>query len=117
MMKTMFMASALSAVLASVAMAADFDNNKVSQPYQKLLAVARPITLTEGRAQILPDGGLFIEETDYGRLLRFTEDKLLWSRVNNFDDQHIGKLSWSRYITSEEASVPLKAIAAMRCQN
>ena len=94
----------------------DFDNNKASQPYEKLLAVARPITLTEGRARILPDGGLFIEETNYGRLLRFTKNQLLWTMVNDYDNRRIGKLSWSRYLTAEEASKPLKALAAKHCQ-
>lgn len=37
----------------------DFKNNQASQPYEKLLSAARPVTLTAGRAQILPDGGLF----------------------------------------------------------
>ncbi len=95
----------------------DFDNNQASQPYEKLLTATRPITLTEGRAQILPDGGLFIEETNYGRQLRFTKDALLWSRVNDYDDRRIGLLSWSRYLTAEEASIPLKALAEKNCQN
>ena len=93
----------------------DFETNQVSQPYEKLLAEAKPMTLTEGRAQLLPDGGLFIEETNYGRQLRFTKDKLLWSRVNDYDDKRIGAVSWSRYLTAEEASEPLKALAAMQC--
>ena len=93
----------------------DFDNNKASQPYQKLLAVANPITLTEGRAQITTDGGLFIEETNYGRHLRFTKDALLWSRVNDYDDRRIGILSWSRYLTAEEIRMPLKALAEKNC--
>jgi hypothetical protein len=93
----------------------DFETNQVSQPYEKLLAEAKPMTLTEGRAQLLPDGGLFIEESNYGRQLRFTKDKLLWSRVNDYDDKRIGVVSWSRYLTAEEASEPLKALAAMQC--
>jgi hypothetical protein len=94
----------------------DFDNNQSSQPYEKLLAVARPITLTEGRAQILSDGGLFVEETNYGRLLRFTKTGLLWSKVNDYDDKRVGALSWSRYLTANQVSGPLKAIAAKQSQ-
>ena len=93
----------------------DFETKQVSQPYEALLAAAKPITLTEGRAQLLPDGGLFIEETNYGRHLRFTKDKLLWSRVNDYDEKRIGMVSWSRYLTAEEAREPLKALAAQRC--
>ena len=93
----------------------DFNKNKVSQPYKKLLDVARPITVTEGRAQILSDEGLFIEESNEGRLLRFTKDRLLWSKVNDYDAKKVGILSWSRYLTAEEASVPLKALLAKNC--
>jgi len=93
----------------------DFDTQQVSQPFATLLTEARPVTITGGLARILPDGGLFIEETNYGRHLRFTQDRLLWSRVNDYDDQHIGVLSWSRYLTAEEASVPLQALASRQC--
>lgn len=93
----------------------DFDTKQVSQPFAPLLAKARPITITEGRARLLPDGGLFLEETNYGRDMRFTKDKLLWSRVNDYDKESIGHVNWSRYSTAEEASVPLKALASRNC--
>jgi hypothetical protein len=95
----------------------DFSNGQLSQPYAALLAQARPVTLTEGRARVLPDGGLFLEETNYGRDLRFTRDKLLWSRVNDYDDKRIGMVSWSRYLTAEEARGPLLALAARKCSS
>jgi hypothetical protein len=95
----------------------DFNNNKASQPYEKLLSSARPVTLTEGRAQILHDGGLFVEETNYGRLLRFSKDALLWTLINDYDARRIGLLSWSRYLSAEEVRAPLKALAEKDCQN
>ncbi len=95
----------------------DFKNNQASQPYEKLLSVARPVTLTEGRAQVLSDGGLFVEETNYGRMLRFSKDALLWSRINDYDEKRIGILSWSRYLSAEEVRAPLKALAEKDCQN
>jgi hypothetical protein len=81
------------------------------------LSSARPVTLTEGRAQILHDGGLFVEETNYGRLLRFSEDALLWTLINDYDARRIGLLSWSRYLSAEEVRAPLKALAEKDCQN
>jgi hypothetical protein len=71
--------------------------------------------MTEGRAEILPDGGLFIEESNFGRHLRFTKDQLLWSRVNDYDEGRIGMVSWSRYLTQEALNKPLAAIAARHC--
>ena len=94
----------------------DFDNRQLTQPFKALLAQARPVTITAGRARLLPDGGLFVEETNYGRHLRFSKDRLIWSRVNDYDDHRIGAVSWSRYLTAEEVSLPLKAISARQCQ-
>ena len=93
----------------------DFDTRQVSQPFAALIAKARPISITEGRARLLPDGGLFLEETNYGRDMRFTKDKLLWSRVNDYDKERIGMVSWSSYLTAAEASIPLRALASRQC--
>ena len=93
----------------------DFENGQLSQPYAGLLAQARPVTITDGRARVLPDGGLFLEETNSGRHLRFTRDRLLWSRVNDYDETRIGIISWSRYLTVEEVRGPLQALALKNC--
>ena len=89
----------------------DFANKKFSQPFKELLSQSKPVTMTAGRSQVLPDGGLFIEETESGRHLRFSSKHLIWSRVNDFDAQHIGLVSWSRYLTADEAKKSLDAIA------
>jgi hypothetical protein len=93
----------------------DFATGETSEPFKDLLTEARPMTMTQGRARILPDGGLFVEESNYGRLLRFTKDRLLWSLVNDYDSERIGMLTWSRYLTAEEAAEPLKALAQRPC--
>jgi hypothetical protein len=93
----------------------DFDSGSVTEPFADLLAKARPVTVSEGRAHILADGGLFFEETNYGRHIRFTKDALLWSRVNDYDEDRIGMLSWSRYLSAYEARLPLKALASLPC--
>ena len=95
----------------------DFATRKSSQPYKRLIKQAQPRTVTEGRAQILPDGGLFIEETNNGRHLRFTKDTLLWSRVNDYDKNFIGLVSWSRYLTAEQAKAPLAVISSHPCSH
>jgi hypothetical protein len=93
----------------------DFDTGEVSEPFAALLADAHLLTVTGGRARILPDGGLFVEETEQGRHLRFTRDSLLWTRVNDFDQDHVGMVSWSRYLTPQEARQPLNALQARAC--
>jgi len=93
----------------------DFDTGQILQPFAALLAQARPRSSTGGRARILPDGGLFLEENNFGRLLRFTKDRLLWAFVNDYDDKRIGVVAWSRYLTAEEASIPLRALEKRKC--
>ena len=58
-------------------------------------AAAKVRTATGGLAQLLPDGGLFVEETAKGRHLRFTPSQLLWSRINYFDAARIGAVELS----------------------
>ncbi len=93
----------------------DFETGQVTQPFKSLLEAARPRSIGEGRARILPDGGLFIEETENGRILRFSRDRLLWSFVNDHDGNSIGALDWSSYLTADEARKPLEALAAAHC--
>jgi hypothetical protein len=93
----------------------DFADGSITEPYEQLLAVEHPATVTEGVARVLGDGGLFFEETTNGRLLRFTRDRLLWSWVNDYDKTHLGLLGWSRYMTAAEAATPLRALAEHRC--
>ena len=93
----------------------DFDTGQISQPFETLLAKAHPVSISQGRARVLPDGGLFIEETDAGRHLRFTLDRLMWSRVNDYDEKRIGMVLWSRYLTAEEVKGPLLALSSHQC--
>jgi hypothetical protein len=95
----------------------DFANDRVTEPYAKLLEEARPVTIFAGRAQVLSDGGLFIEENEAGRHLRFTRDRLLWSRINYYDERHqwISASPWARYLTPAEVNAPLHALRQRRC--
>lgn len=88
-------------------MVVDVRTRTVTEPFRDLLAAAKVRTVTGGLAQILPDGGLFVEETAKGRHLRFTPSQLLWSRVNYFGAAHIGAVEWSRYLTSAQAAPAL----------
>jgi len=93
----------------------DFAQDSIATPGAELMAEQQVRTATEGRGQVLPDGGLFVEETNYGRLLRFRDGKLLWSLVNDYDEERVGMVSWSSYLTEDQAREPLAAIAAQHC--
>ena len=60
-------------------------------------------TSPAGRGKILPNGDLFIEETDFGRTLYFNSDgSLRWSHVNRSKDNYIQRVGWSRILYKEE---------------
>jgi hypothetical protein len=88
----------------------DFETDQIQEPFANLLNAEKPRSTTEGRAQILADGGLFFEETNNSRILRFSKDGLLWSFVNDLPSGKLGALGWSRYLT--KAEVPAVALEA-----
>lgn len=60
-------------------------------------------TITEGISEILPNGDLFFEETNYGRTLYFNANgSLRWSNVNRADNGYIYASAWSRILYKAE---------------
>ncbi|MFI5140473.1 MAG: hypothetical protein ACHQIM_21820, partial [Sphingobacteriales bacterium] len=80
----------------------NFKTNKTETPYTAFLKKAKVATPNEGRADILPGGDLFVEETNNNRLLRGNADNILWQYVDRIDKHSVAALSWSRFISKEE---------------
>ncbi len=60
-------------------------------------------TITQGVSEILPNGDLFIEETNYSRTLYFNSDgSLRWSHLNRGDDGNTYIIGWSRILYSND---------------
>ena len=60
-------------------------------------------TITQGQSEILPDGSLIVEESNYGRTLYFgPEGSLRWSHVNKANDGNVYTVGWSRILHTEE---------------
>ena len=77
----------------------DFKIDTYSKYFNESLIDNEVKTPTQGRSQILDNGDLFIEETDYGRTLYFSKDKSLqWQHVNRADDGKIYAVKWSRIL-------------------
>jgi hypothetical protein len=54
---------------------------------------------TEGRSEILINGDLFIEESNYARTLYFNADgSLRWTHINRGDDGNVYFVGWSRIL-------------------
>lgn len=81
----------------------DFKTNKYSSYLKNSLIEYDVSSIEQGRSRILPNGDLFIEETNYGRTLYFNSDgSLKWSHVNRADNGNIYAVSWSRILYTEE---------------
>ena len=60
-------------------------------------------TITQGRSEILSNGDLFIEETNYGRTLYFNADgSLRWTYVNRAENGNVYRVGWSRILYTQE---------------
>ena len=60
-------------------------------------------TITQGLSEILPNGDMIVEETNYGRTLYFNSDgSLRWHHVNRADDGNVYIVGWSRILYSKE---------------
>ena len=59
-------------------------------------------TPTQGRSSILPNGDLFIEETNFARTLYFNADgSLRWVHVNRAKNDYLYHLGWSRILSND----------------
>ena len=80
----------------------NFKTNKTETPYAEFLKKAKVATPNQGRAEILPNGDLFVEETNNNRLLRGNTKDIIWQYVDRIDKHSVAALSWSRFISKEE---------------
>ncbi|TXN35963.1 hypothetical protein FVB32_15495 [Flagellimonas hymeniacidonis] len=75
-----------------------FGKDSVSTPYTKLFESENIRTITSGRCDILPNGDIFIEETNNGRIVIGDSISKKIEYVKRLDKDHISSLFWSRII-------------------
>ncbi len=81
----------------------DFKTNEYSSYLKESLIENDVRTDTLGVSQILPNGDLFIEESNYGRTLYFNQDgSLRWAHVNRADNRNVYFVGWSRILYTQE---------------
>jgi hypothetical protein len=81
----------------------DFKQKKYSSYLKDSLKKNDVRTITEGTHQILPNGDLFVEETNFGRTLYFNADgSLRWFHINKSSKGSIYPLGWSRILYTEK---------------
>lgn len=81
----------------------NFETQQVSSYLQKSLVREDVRTPSQGRGEILSNGDLFVEETDYARTLYFNSDgSLRWTHVNRANNENVYGVGWSRILYTEE---------------
>ena len=79
----------------------NFEKNGFSSYLKNSLIQNEVRTRSQGRSQILPNGDLFVEETNYGRTLYFNRDgSQRWTHVNRAENGNVYKVAWSRILYS-----------------
>ena len=76
--------------------------NTVTRPYSDIMAKERIATETSGRSKILANGDVYIEESDYSRLIRISQNNVRWEYVNALTPNTVGALHWARYISGND---------------
>ncbi len=81
----------------------DFKTNEYSSYLKNSLIQHDVRTISQGRSQILTNGDLFLEETNYGRTLYINADgSLRWTYVNRSKSGGIYNPGWSRILYTQE---------------
>lgn len=75
----------------------NFSTKEVDTPYNDIMRQQHIATKSEGRIELLPNGDLFIEESNYGRLMRVNTNGIVWCYMEIIDKTHVSVLGWSRY--------------------
>jgi len=94
----------------------DFATGKTESPFEAAFAAQDIRTVTQGLATYMENGDLFVEETNYGRLLRMSPDGTVrWRYISTDTGGRRLELGWSRYIDPKTQGPAILAAANARC--
>lgn len=93
----------------------DLADGSVSTPYSKVLKEFEVRTITGGLQERLENGDVFVEETNYGRILRISPTQVIWEFTVKVDNDITGLLNWSRYLTKEQVKDILPVLEGANC--
>lgn len=82
----------------------DFETDEISTPYTEVLKRSQVKTMTGGRSEILPNGDLFVEETDFGRMLLLSPEIVKWEYVERLGERTSSILGWTRILSKDKIS-------------
>ena len=96
----------------------DFATGEARSPWREAMRRHDVRTETMGGAALFDDGGLMVEENNYGRVLRLSADGTLrWSYVHRASDGRVYRLGWSRYLDADYGAEVMRSVAAAGCMS
>ena len=76
----------------------NFEKDTVVTPYSRLMKTEQIQTYTSGRCDILPNGDVFVEDTNNGRIIFGDSINKKIEYVKRIDEEHVSSMFWSRLI-------------------
>ena len=96
----------------------DFATGETRSPWREAMRRHDVRTKTMGVATLLGDGGLVVQEHEYGRVLGLSADGARrWSYVNRGSDGQVYRLGWGRYLDAEYGAEVVHSVAVAGCTN
>ena len=80
----------------------DFKSNEYSEYLSDSFREHDIRTITQGLSEILPNGDLFVEETNSPEYFTLTQTALWWSYLNRGNDNNTYTLGWSRILATDD---------------
>ena len=94
----------------------DFETGEVSSPWKAAFEQHEIRTMSEGRSEVLNDDEVFVEETNFGRMLVVnTAGDIPWEYVNRASDGQVYMVNWSRMVRPDHGAAIAAAVAEAGC--
>jgi len=94
----------------------DFKTGKSESPFETAFAKWDIRTITEGLATSMSNGDMFVEETNYGRVLRLSPDGTVrWRYIAGGARGARYEMGWSRYLDPKADAAGIAAATNARC--
>ncbi len=95
----------------------DFKNKTSTVKYNNAFRKLDIRTREEGLHKLLKSGDVFVEESVYGRVLRFDKKgNIKWQFINRASDGNLYTLSWTRFLDEKTYSKVVQNITKAKCQ-
>jgi len=95
----------------------DFETGSISQPFSTVLRDANVATHERGLHQILDDGTVIVEESNRGRILRLSQQEVIWEYTPQASEETVAMPTWSRYLTQDQAVPVLNILTETICND